>query len=595
MKHGKNGIEADATCAASMQYVLARMRFMPWSWHHTSMLGAHALPPLNLQALPPQASAWIARWQHAERQLALRDQALVDRDLELVQARSLLQRRDRDIAWRDAKIEKITFELARLKRWKFGAKSEAMDADQRRLFAETIAEDEASLRAQLEQMRLQAAADDDGKAKAKAAQRQPRRQALPEHLRRVEHRHEPESTDCAEPGCGRPMTRIGEDMSERLGIVPAEFFVHRHIYGKWACRYCQVLRQAPSIPELIEGGMAASGLIAHTLISRCIDHLPYYRQEAINARSGVHTPRSTLAAWAGQAGAALEPLYEVHKAFILACRVLHADETSVKLLDPGAGKTRRAYVCAYARSWHDAVPGVIYEFCLGRGAQYPKTFLAGSAQQGRGRWSGTLLTDRYGGYDSVIDPRIHPDRISAACIAHARRKFDELARDGTSPIGDEAIRRYARIYAIEAELKGMNDDERQAQRQQLAKPLWDKLKEWLELERRLVAGGSTVAGAIDYTLGHWSALTRYLEDGAVAIDNNHLERQIKPWAMGRRAWLFAGSELAGQRAAMVMSLVQSARLNGHDPWAYLRDVLARLPTHRNSRIEELLPHRWQPA
>ncbi len=568
---------------------------MPWSWHHTGMLGAHALPPLNLQALPPEAAAWIARWQHAERQLELRDQALVDRDRELVQARSLLQRKDRDIAWRDAKIEKITFELARLKRWKFGASSEAMDADQRRLFEETIAEDEASLRAQLEQMRLQAAADDDGKAKPKAAPRQPRRQALPEHLRRVEHRHEPESTDCAEPGCGRPMTRIGEDMSERLDIVPAEFFVHRHIYGKWACRCCQVLRQAPSIPELIEGGMAASGLVAHTLISRCVDHLPYYRQEAINARSGVHTPRSTLAAWAGQAGAALEPLYEVHKAFILACRVLHADETPVALLDPGAGKTRRAYVWAYARSWHDALPGVIYEFCLGRGAQYPKTFLAGDVQRGRGRWSGTLMTDRYGGYDSVIDPRIHPDRISAACVAHARRKFDELARDGTSPIGDEAIRRYARIYAVEAELKTMNDDERQAQRQRLAKPLWDNLKQWLELERQLVADGGATARAIDYTLDHWSALTRYLEDGAVAIDNNHLERQIKPWAMGRRAWLFAGSELAGQRTAMVMSLVQSARLNGHDPWAYLRDVLARLPTQLNSRIEELLPHRWQPC
>ncbi|WP_422085112.1 IS66 family transposase [Variovorax sp.] len=578
-----------------MQYVLARMRLMPWSWHHTGMLGAHDLPPLNLQALPPEAAAWIARWQHAERQLALRDQALVDRDRELLQARDLLQRKDRDIAWRDAKIEKITFELARLKRWKFGASSEAMDADQRRLFEETIAEDEASLRAQLEQLRLQAAADDAGKAKPKEAPRQPRRQALPEHLRRVEHRHEPDSTDCQEPGCGRPMTRIGEDMSERLDIVPAEFFVHRHIYGKWACRCCQVLRQASSIPELIEGGMAASGLIAHTLISRCVDHLPYYRQEAINARSGVHTPRSTLAAWAGQAGAALEPLYEVHKAFILACRVLHADETPVKLLDPGAGKTRRAYVWAYARSWHDAVPGVIYEFCLGRGAQYPKTFLAGNAQQGRGRWSGTLLTDRYGGYDSVLDPRIHPDRISAACVAHARRKFDELARDGTSPIGDEAIRRYARIYAVEAELKDMNDDERQAQRQRLAKPLWDNLKQWLELERRLVADGGAAAGAIDYTLGHWSTLTRYLDDGAVAIDNNHLERQIKPWAMGRRAWLFAGSELAGQRTAMVMSLVQSARLNGHDPWAYLRDVLARLPTQLNSRIEELLPHRWQPS
>lgn len=238
---------------------------------------------------------------------------------------------------------------------------------------------------------------------------------------------------------------------------------------------------------------------------------------------------------------------------------------------------------------------MVYEFCLGRGAQYPKAVLAGDVRRGRGRWSGTLLTDRYAGYDSVLDPRLHADRISAACVAHARRKFEELTRTGTSPIGDEAIRRYARIYAVEAELKGMSNSERMSQRQQLAKPLWAKLKQWLELERRLVADGSSAAGAIDYTLGHWSALTNYLDDGAVAIDNNHLERQIKPWAMGRRAWLFAGSELAGQRTAIVMSLVQSARLNGHDPWAYLRDVLQRLPTQPNSRIEELLPHRWQLA
>ena len=544
------------------------------------------MPPISRRA------AWPSRWSSTAAPLPASESP----PPRSITPSTTLQRKDRDIAWRDAKIEKITFELARLKRWKFGAKSEAMNADQRRLFEETIAEDEASLRAQLEQLRNEAAAAATTvDAKPKAPPRQPRRQALPEHLRRVEHRHEPDSTDCQQPGCGRPMTRIGEDMSERLDIVPAEFFVHRHIYGKWACRCCQTLRQACSIPELIDGGMAASGLIAHTLISRCVDHLPYYRQEAINARSGVHTPRSTLAAWAGQAGAALEPLYEVHKAFVLAWRVLHADETPVALLDPGAGKTRRAYVWAYARSWHDAVPGVVYEFCLGRGAQYPKTFLAGDARQGRSRWSGTLLTDRYGGYESVLYTRIHPDRFSAACVAHARRKFEELARADTSPIGDEAIRRYAQIYAVEAEFKGMSDNERQAKRQELAKPLWDKLKQWLQLERRLVAGGGAAAGAIDYTLGHWTALTHYLGDGAVAIDNNHLERQIKPWAMGRRAWLFAGSELAGQRTAMVMSLVQSARLNGHDPWAYLRDVLARLPTQLNSRIEELLPHRWQPS
>ncbi len=249
---------------------------------------------------------------------------------------------------------------------------------------------------------------------------------------------------------------------------------------------------------------------------------------------------------------------------------------------------------AYARSWHDAVPGVVYDFCLGRGAQYPVAFLAGDEKRGERRWSGTLLTDRYCGYDAVLDPRIYPDRLDAACAAHARRKYDELARTGTSPLADEAIRHFARIYAIEAQLKGMSDEARWAQRQSLAKPLWEKLRQWLELERRLVVDGGATAAAIDYTLNHWDALTRHLDDGAVAIDNNHLERQIRPWTMGRRAWLFVGSELAGQRAAMVMSLVQSARLNGHEPWAYLRDVLERLPTQLNSKIEELLPHRWRP-
>lgn len=557
------------------------------------MLGMRGLPSTDPQGLPPEVAALIVQLQQQvqdqAQQLSERDQALAQRD-------ALLQRKDREIALREAKIEKIQFELARLKRWTDGAKSEAMNADQRRLFEETLAEDEAALRAQLERLRREAeAAAAAAGTKPKAPPRKPRRNPLPAHLRRVEHRHEPEHTDCQEQGCGRPMQRIGEDVTERLDVVPAEFFVHRHIYGKWACRHCQTLKQAPSVPEIVEGGIAASGLLAHTAISRFVDHLPYYRQESINARSGVHTPRSTLASATGQVGAALEPLYELHKRFILDCRVVHADETPVALLDPGAGKTRRAYMWAYARSWHDLAPGVIYEFCRGRGAQHPVAFLGGDNNLGERRWSGTLLTDRYGAYDTVVDPRLYPGRISAACAAHARRNFEELTKDGTSPIGLDALRRFARIYEVEGELKGLSDDERRAHRQRLARPLWHEMRQWLELERRMVADGSATAKAIDYTLVHWAALTRHLEDGAVALDNNHLERQIKPWAMGRRTWQFVGSELAGQRAAIIMSLVQSARMNGHDPWAYLRDVLQRLPTLPNSCLAELLPHRWTSA
>lgn len=554
------------------------------------MLGMCGPAPIDPQGLPPEVAALIAQLQQQvqdqAQQLSERDQALAQRD-------ALLQRKDREIALREAKIEKINFELARLKRWTYGAKSEAMNADQRRLFEETLAEDEAALREQLERLRREAeAAAAAAGARPKAAPRKPRRNPLPAHLRRVEHRHEPDHTDCQEHGCGRPMQRIGEDVAERLDVVPAEFFVHRHIYGKWACRHCQTLKQAPSVPEIVEGGIAASGLLAHTAISRFVDHLPYYRQESINARSGVHTPRSTLASATGQVGAALEPLYELHKRFILDCRVVHADETPVALLDPGAGKTRRAYMWAYARSWHDPAPGVIYEFCRGRGAQYPVAFLDGDDKLGERRWSGTLLTDRYSAYDTVVDPRLCPGRISAACAAHARRNFEELTKDGTSPIGLDALRRFARIYEVEGELKGLSDDERRAHRQRLARPLWHEMQHWLELERRVVADGSATAKAIDYTLVHWTALTQHLQDGAVALDNNHLERQIKPWAMGRRAWQFVGSELAGQRAAVIMSLVQSARMNGHDPWAYLRDVLQRLPALPNSRLAELLPHRW---
>ena len=550
------------------------------------MLEVRDLNAQDLQGLSAEAAGKILA--HIQQQ---------SRDLQAQQ--ELLQRKDREIAWRDAKIEKITLELGRLKRWKYGAKSEAMSSEQRQLFQDTLLEDEAELEAQL--AALQAALPKIP-TQPKAAPQRPRRQALPEHLRRVEHRHEPENTTCTTAGCGQPMTRVGEDVSEKLDIVPAEFFVHRHIYGKWSCRRCQRsglerLVQEPAEPQIIDGGIAASGLVAHTLISRFVDHLPYYRQEAINARCGVHTPRSTLARTAGNAGAAMQPLYEAHKRFVLSAPVLHADETPVAMLDPGAGKTKRAYVWAYARGELDARAGVVYEFCLGRGSQYPLAFLGGSqgppgsAMERQPAWQGTLVCDQYAGYDAVLDKRVYPQRIAAHCAAHARRKFDELV--GTSEVAREAIKRIGWIYHVEGQFGAMDAQQRLAARQQLTAPLWEELHVWLRLERGRVPDGGSIAAAIDYSLNNWSALTRHLQDGAVPIDNNFIERQIKPWAMGRRAWLFCGSESAGQRAAIVMSLVQSAKLNGHEPWAYLRDVLERLPGHPNSHIDELLPHRWQ--
>ena len=505
------------------------------------MLSMRDLKPQDLKGLSHEAITALAAQLlgHIEQQAQ-----------NLQAQQKLLQRKDRDIAWRDAKIEKITFELTRLKRWKFGAKSEAMTAEQRQMFQDTLLEDEADLEAQL--AALQAALPKT-QPKPKAAARRPRREALPEHLRRVEHPHDPEDTTCATPGCGQPMTRVGEDVSERLDIVPAEFFVHKHIYGKWACRCCQRLGverlvQEPADPQIIDGGIAASGFAAHILISRFVDHLPYYRQETINARSGVHTPRSTLARTAGNAGAAMVPLLEAHKRFVLSCPVLHADETPVSMLDPGAGKTKRAYIWAYARGEFDTRQGVIYEFCLGRGSQYPVKFLGGSQgppgamAQAQPAWQGTLVCDQYGGYDAVLDKRVYPQRIAAHCAAHARRKFDELL--GTSEVAKEAIKRIGLIYHVEGQLEGMDAQQRQAAREELTRPLWKELHVWLKLERRRVPDGGSIAAAIDYSLNAWDALTRHLDDGAVPIDNNFIERQIKPWAMGRKAWLFCGSELA---------------------------------------------------
>jgi transposase len=534
------------------------------------MLDVNTLKAEDLQGLSKGAVTELAAALLA--QLAAQQAAITAKDEHIA-------RRDREIKFKDAKIERITFELARLKAWKFGAKTEAMNAEQRQMFEDTLAEDEADLEAQLNALQDAPEADTP-----QAAKRKPRRQALPEHLRRVVHHHEPESTTCPTPDCGQAMVRIGEDVSERLDIVPAEFFVHRHIRGKWACKCCQQLVQEPVEPQIIDKGVPTAGLIAHTLVARFVDHLPYYRQEQINARSGVHTPRSTLASWSGAGGSSLMPLYEAHRAFVLSAKVLHADETPVRMLDPGAGKTAKAYVWAYARGEHDGTPGVIYDFCTGRGSKYPADFLA--------KWTGTLTCDDYAGYDVVFR---REGCIEAGCLAHARRKFDELAKANASPVAAQAIVRIARIYRVESQAREMAPEARFAHRQQYARPLWDELHAWMKLERTRVHDGGGIAAALDYSIKRWAALGRFLSDGALSVDNNHIENLMRPWAVGRKSWLFAGSELAGKRAAMVMSLVQSAKLNGHDPWAYLKDVLERLLAHPNQRIDELLPHRWKPV
>ncbi len=430
------------------------------------------------------------------------------------------------IRFKNARLEKITFELARLKAWKFGARTERMNAEQRQMFETTAAEDEADLAAQLAALQGESRPQGaDAPASSTKPKTQPRRKPLPDHLRRVDHHHEPEDTNCGNEGCGRPMARVGEDVSERLDVIPAEFFVHRHIRGKWTCRCCAGqgdarLVQKPVDPQIVDKGLPTAGLVAHTMIGHFVDHLPYYRLEQINARSGVVTPRSTLASWSGAGGAALAPLFDAHRSFILGARVLHADETPVRLLDPGAGKTKKAYVWAYARGAFDPVPGVVYDFCISRAARHPVAFL--------GKWSGTLICDDYGAYDVVFKLA---DRIEAGCLAHARRRFDELLKSSTSAVAAPALQRIAELYRIEREIATLAPEARLAARKARSRPLWDALHAWMVVERRKVPDGGGAAAALDYSLNRWKAHGRFLADGEVAIDNNHCENLIHPWAV----------------------------------------------------------------
>jgi len=488
----------------------------------------------------------------------------------------LLRRFEQDrheIDWRDAKIEKLTFEMAQLKRVKFGTKSEQLDAGQRALFDEAVDADMAALEAQLEELLA-------ASKKPREPGERPKRAALPPQLPRVEHHHEPENTTCA---CGCELKRIGEDVSEKLDYVPGVFTVERHVRGKWACAQCRTLTQAPVPAEIIDKGIPTSGLLAQVLVAKYADHLPLYRQEAIFGRAGLALPRSTLASWVGVCGPRLQPLVDALKAHVLGRGVVHADETPVAMLSPGSGKTHRAYLWAYASGAFEPLRAVVYDFTESRAGEHARAFL--------GDWQGSLVCDDFAGYKALFARGV----IEAGCMAHARRKFVELHVANKSTIAATAVDLIGQLYGIERDVKVLPPEQRLHERRTRAAPVATALHDWLIAQRTKIMDGTATAKAIDYSLKRWVALMRYLDDPALPIDNNFDEQQIRPWATGRKNWLFAGTLLAGQRAAAIMSLIQSAKLNGHDPYAYLKDVLARLPTQLARDIDELLPHRWAPA
>ena len=486
-------------------------------------------------------------------------------------ARALVQRLLSELKHKQALLDKLTYEMALLKRLKFAAKSEALSADQSTLFADALEEDLQAVHEEAEQMQC---------AAERAPRQQAKRQRLPAQLPRQQFEHEPEATEC----CGQAMRRMGEDVAEKLDYQPGVFTVHRHVRGKWVCACCQTLKQAPVAPHIIDKGIATAGLLAHVLVAKYADHLPLYRQEAIYARAGAPIPRSTLAQWVGSCGVQLQPLVDALRQEVLEHSVIHADETPVQMLKPASqrdGKTHRAYLWAYSPGRHEQMKAVVYDFCESRAGKHAAIFLE--------RWSGTLLVDDYAGYKQLMGQKVQ----EAGCWAHARRKFFELHVANKSQIAEQALAFIGQLYEIERIVAGASEQERLRIRQTQSRPVMVTLQRWLQEHRAKVPEGSATAKAIDYSLRRWQALSGFIDNAQVPIDNNWIENQMRPVALGRKNWLFAGSLRAGQRAAAVMSLIQSAKLNGHDPHAYLKDVMEKLPSWPNSRIEELLPHRWQ--
>ena len=468
----------------------------------------------------------------------------------------------------DIKIQALTLELAYYKRIRFGKKSEALVSIQGELFEETLETDVAAIKAETEQLQP---ATPQKKPRPRAG-----RQPLPDHLPRVVHRHEPESTTCSD--CANPMHLVREDVTEQLDVEPARFFVHQHIRPQYACRCCQTMQAAPIPAAIIDGGLPTPGLLAWVTVQKFLDHLPLYRIESIAARSDVILSRSTLAEWVGRIGVALQPLADHLRTLLLQRSVIHADETPVQQLDPGQGKTKRAYLWTYRSN--DLEPGspiVVFDYQTSRAGVHVRDFLKD--------WRGSLMVDDYAGYKALFGHHI----IELGCMAHARRKFFDLHAANQNPIAAEALRRIGELYVIEREAKAGGPAERLALRQKEAKPKLDALHAWLMHTRTTTAPGGALMKAIDYTLRRWPALIRYADSGILPIDNNPAENSIRPIAIGKKNWLFVGSERAGDRAASIHTLLGTAKLNGLDPYAWLKDTLEKLPTWPNSRIDELLP------
>lgn len=488
-------------------------------------------------------------------------------------AHDMIRRLSDALAARELEVARLAGIVKKLQRMQFGKSAEKLDPDQLRL---ALDDAEMALAA------AEAQADDATPAAARKARGPIKRGELPAHLPRVEIVVDIQDKSC--PCCGGALHAIGEDRAERLDTIPAQHRVLVTRRPKYGCRACEgAVVQAPAPARLVESGLPTEATIAHVLVSKYADHLPLYRQWQILARQGIEIDRSCLADWAGRGAWALKPVAARMLEHLKRSDKLFCDETRAPVLDPGRGRTKTGYLWAIARDdrpWGGpAPPAVVYTYAPGRGGEHARACLSG--------FKGVLQVDAYAAYNAVTDAGAV---TLAYCWAHWRRDFFDIAAGGAAPIASEALTRIAALYAIEEKIRGLTADERRAVRQCETKLLVDALKTWLEQKLEIVAKRGRLGEAIRYGLTRWEGFTRFLDDGRIEIDSNVVERTIRPIALNRKNALFAGSDEGGAAWGVVASLIETCKLNGVEPHAYLADVLAKLAdAWPMSRIDDLLP------